>query len=59
MMKPELTEDDLEFRTSKPLSDTAMGTPAVPKCLLGSTLTVYVESVRVGENLLVSVGRLV
>jgi hypothetical protein len=56
MMKPKLTEDDLELRTSKPLSDTAMGTPAIPKCLLGSTLTVHVESVRVGENFLVSVG---
>lgn len=56
MMKLELTKDNLEFRTSKALSDTAMGTPAIPKCLLGSTLTVYVESVRVGKNFLVSIG---
>jgi hypothetical protein len=56
MRKPELTEDDLELRTSKPLSDTSMGTPAIPKCLLGSTLTVHVKSVRFGENFLVSVG---
>jgi hypothetical protein len=56
MSKPELTEDDLELRTSKPLSDTSMGTPAIPKCLLGSTLTVHVKSVRFGENFLVSVG---
>jgi hypothetical protein len=36
-----------------------MGTPAVPKCLFASPLTVHVESVRVGENVLVSVGGLV
>lgn len=36
-----------------------MSTPTIPKCFLGTSFTVDVKGVRVGENLFVSITRLV
>lgn len=50
-----LTKDNLQLSTRKPLSNTLMLAITISERLLGSTLAVQVELVRVGEDVLVPV----
>lgn len=54
-----LTEYNLQLGASKPFGYASMRAPAVAKGFLGSSLTVHVEGVRIGEDFFVPIGGLV
>lgn len=59
MQRERLTEDGLKLHTSEPLSDAPVTAVAVTEGLLGSALAVQIKGVRVREDFLIPVSRLV